>query len=128
MKHYLKLARPHHWVKNIIVLFPLFFSGQLLQSQLQSHRLLDGLWAFLAFSLLASAIYCVNDIRDREKDRAHPTKCRRPVAAGNVSVRGAAVYCAVLLILAAGCGVLSAGRNLLAWLWLALYFLLNLLV
>ena len=122
MKHYLKLARPHHWVKNIIVLFPLFFSGQLLQS----HRLLDGLWAFLAFSLLASAIYCVNDIRDREKDRAHPTKCRRPVAAGNVSVRSAAVYCAVLLILAVGCGVLSAGRNLLAWLWLALYFLLNL--
>ena len=122
MKRYLKLARPHHWVKNVIVLFPLIFSGQLLQA----HRLLDGLWAFLAFSLLASAVYCINDIRDREKDRAHPTKCRRPVAAGTVSVRGASVFCGILLVLAAGCGVLSAGGNLLAWLWLVLYFVLNL--
>ena len=64
MTHYLKLARPHHWVKNVIVLFPLVFSGQLLQI----GKLLEGLWSFLAFSLLASAIYCINDIRDRDKD------------------------------------------------------------
>lgn len=122
MKRYLKLARPHHWVKNIIVLFPLIFSGQLLQG----NKFLEGIWAFLAFSFLASAVYCFNDIRDREKDRAHPTKCQRPVASGEISVRGAAVFCGVLLILAAGCGVLGAGNNLLAWLWLTLYFLLNL--
>ena len=122
MTHYLKLARPHHWVKNVIVLFPLVFSGQLLQI----GKLLEGLWSFLAFSLLASAIYCINDIRDRDKDRVHPTKRLRPVAAGTVSVRGAMIWCGILLVLAAGCGVLSAGASAAAWLWLGLYFILNL--
>ena len=122
MTHYLKLARPHHWVKNVIVLFPLVFSGQLLQI----GKLLEGLWSFLAFSLLASAIYCINDIRDRDKDRVHPTKRLRPVAAGTVSVRGAMIWCGILLALAAGCGVLSAGASAAAWLWLGLYFILNL--
>ena len=120
MRHYIKLARPHHWVKNALVLFPLIFSGQLLTAKFR-----QGLWGFLAFCLLASAIYCVNDIRDRERDREHPSKRLRPVAAGNVSVRGAAVFGGVLMLLALLCGIFAAGGNLVAWLWLALYFLLN---
>ena len=52
MGQYIKLARPHHWIKNALVLLPLICSGQLLQWE----KLQKGLWAFLAFSLLASAI------------------------------------------------------------------------
>ena len=63
---------------------------------------------------------------DRDKDRVHPTKRLRPVAAGTVSVRGAMIWCGILLALAAGCGVLSAGASAAAWLWLGLYFILNL--
>ena len=122
MKAYLKLARPHHWIKNLLVLFPLMCSGQLLQWQ----RLSRGLWAFCAFSLLASGIYCINDIRDRDKDQNNPSKCRRPVASGAVSVHGAGVFCGVLLILSLVCGYLAAGTEGLPWLWLGIYFVLNL--
>lgn len=122
MKPYIKLARPHHWIKNLLVLLPLMCSGQMLQWE----RLRHGLWAFLAFSLLASAIYCINDIRDREKDRLNPSKCHRPIASGAIGVPQALIYCGVLLALALVCGYLAAGSSPLAWLWLGAYYLLNL--
>lgn len=122
MKQYIKLARPHHWIKNVLVLLPLICSGQMLQWE----KLRRGIWAFLAFSLLASAIYCVNDVRDREKDRKNPAKCSRPVASGAVSVPQALICCGVLLALALVSGYLAAGWNGWAWLCLGAYFLLNL--
>lgn len=122
MGRYIKLARPHHWIKNALVLLPLCCSGQLLRWE----KLQEGLWAFLAFSLLASAIYCVNDVRDREKDRQSPTKRNRPVASGAIGVPGALSFCGLLLVLALVCGWMAAGARPLAWLWLGLYFLLNL--
>ncbi len=122
MKNYIRLARPHHWIKNILVLLPLICSGQMLHW----GRLSDGILAFLAFSFLASAIYCINDIRDREKDRLSPTKCTRPVASGAVSVPGAMVCCGVLLVLTVLCGYLAAGFTWTAWLCLGAYFVLNL--
>ena len=122
MKAYIKLARPHHWIKNLLVLLPLMCSGQFFQWE----RLGPGVWAFLSFSLLASAIYCVNDIRDREKDRKNPSKCGRPVASGAVSVRDAWISCGGLLALAVGCGFFAAGGRWLCWLWMGLYLLLNL--
>ena len=96
MRYYVKLARPHHWIKNVLVLLPLICSGQLLQWAKLQH----GIWAFLAFSALASAIYCINDIRDREKDRNNPAKCTRPLAAGTLSVSQALICCGLLLLLA----------------------------
>ncbi len=122
MKAYIKLARPHHWIKNILVLLPLICSGQFFQGA----RLLRGLWAFGAFSLMASAIYCINDIRDRERDRLNPAKAGRPLASGAVTVRQALACCGVLLALSLGCGYFAARENALAWFWLGLYFLLNL--
>ncbi len=122
MKDCLKLLRPHHWIKNLLVLLPLLCSGQFLRWE----KLGKGLWAFLAFSLLASAIYCINDIRDREKDREDPKKCRRPVASGAVSVRGAMILCVCVLVLALVCGWMAAGNRWISWGFLALYFGLNL--
>lgn len=122
MKDYIRLARPHHWIKNLLVLLPLLCSGQFLER----HRLLRGLWAFLAFSFLASAIYCINDVRDRERDRKHETRRLRPVASGAVSVPGALIFCGVLLLGAAACGA-GAGRGLArSYGILGVYFLLNL--
>lgn len=122
MRKYIRLARPHHWIKNLLVLLPLLCSGHFLEWQ----RLQKGLWAFFAFSLLASAIYCVNDIRDREKDRQSRTKCMRPVASGAVSVPHALMFCLLLLAAAVACGVLAAGEDLQCYLALSAYFLLNL--
>ena len=73
---------------------------------------------------MSSIVYIVNDIRDREKDRSHPTKCKRPIAAGTVSVKGACVLAAVLLVVAAVCNGLVF--QLTPTLLLVLYLVLNL--
>lgn len=82
IKSWMKLIRIKHWVKNVIVFFPLFFG-----KALDITTILRGVSAFIAFSFLASSIYIVNDIVDVEKDKRHPIKCKRPIAAGVISVR-----------------------------------------
>lgn len=80
----LKALRVHQWVKNLLVLVPL----------ITAHLLLDlGAWgssvlAFLAFSLLASGTYLVNDLHDLANDRRHPSKRRRPLASGRLPIPG----------------------------------------
>jgi 4-hydroxybenzoate polyprenyltransferase len=122
MKYYIKLARPHHWVKNALVLLPLLGSGQFLEW----GKLRAAIWGFFAFSFLASAIYVINDIRDREKDRHSTTKCGRPIAAGYVSTSQAIVFCVVLLLLAGFSGWMASALQWKAWSALGAYFLLNL--
>ena len=122
MKDYIKLARPHHWSKNVLVLLPLLCSGQITEWT----RLRAGLWGFLAFSLLASCIYVINDIRDREKDRMNTTKCHRPIASGRIKIPQAVVYCAGLLLLAVVCGFFASGLSWRCWAAFGGYFLLNL--
>lgn len=74
------LMRPKHWIKNLIVAFPLAFSGDFSLAHLGPLLI-----AFFAFSLLASGIYVLNDYRDCDADRTHPRKCHRPLASGAVS-------------------------------------------
>lgn len=113
--------RVHHYIKNLLVFAALACSGQLLVWD----RFLAGLAGFAAFCMASSAVYILNDIRDRNNDRLHPVKCRRPLASGAVSIKGAAVLLGVLLLAAAGCsGFVWNGP--LPSLLLALYFLLNL--
>ena len=73
--------RPHHWAKNGLVFVPILLNHDVFASK----ALLYGLVAFVSFSLMASSIYLLNDIRDVEADRRHPTKCKRPLAAGEIS-------------------------------------------
>ena len=84
-----KALRPHQWLKNVLVFLPL------LPILTQASVAMGGaaLLAFIAFSLCASSVYLVNDLSDLEADRAHPRKCRRPFAAGDLS-------CVVGLLLA----------------------------
>ncbi|MCL2757305.1 MAG: decaprenyl-phosphate phosphoribosyltransferase [Coriobacteriia bacterium] len=92
----LRLMRPKQWVKNILVLFPLLFSLQLLDVP----SILLALLACASFCLASSSVYAFNDIADRKKDRNHPKKCNRPVASGAVSVAAAAILGAILLVCA----------------------------
>lgn len=105
----LRLARPTHWVKNVFVAAPLLF----VQPTPIGPAIARAALAFVAFSLLASAIYCFNDVVDAESDRAHPTKKARPVAAGLVSPAAAVTFGAVLALAAIG----------IAWRWLPQTFL-----
>jgi len=79
------LFRPWQWVKNGFVLSPLLFSGLALDLPSVTRAFL----AFAAFSCAASAVYAFNDVADRAADRHHPTKRLRPVAAGQITARGA---------------------------------------
>lgn len=122
MKKYLKLMRVHHYMKNGLIFTPLIFSGSLFNPYL----LINSLLGFLAFSLIASAIYIINDIQDVELDRLHPTKCKRPLAANEISLVNAKALAGVLIILAIGINYFIAGNSFIAWTSLLLYLGLNL--
>lgn len=95
IKNYLKLMRVKHYLKNLLIIFPLIFSGEIINLS----KTLTGLLAFIAFSLTASAIYIINDMKDIESDRKHPIKKNRPLASGAVSKREGEILIAILLFL-----------------------------
>lgn len=74
--------RPHQWTKNLVVFAGLIFSKNFRDQEL----LFRSIEAFIAFCLLSGVIYIINDIADIEKDRLHPTKKNRPLAAGTLPV------------------------------------------
>ena len=112
--------RPAHWVKNLFVLAPLVFAHRL-----DDLRLLErAAFAFALFCAAASAVYLFNDLRDREQDRLHPLKSRRPIASGALAVP-IAVAVALALGLGALGGALWLGRPFA--LLVAFYLALNLL-
>jgi len=77
-----RLLRPTHFIKNLFVFLPLFFSGQFAHGELVLHAFL----AFVGFCLIASSVYVFNDINDVEDDRIHPENKTRPIAAGIISL------------------------------------------
>ncbi len=96
---YFRLLRIPHWVKNLFVCAPLLFAGKLHET----GKLLNVAAAFFLFCAASSAVYIFNDIHDRENDRNHPDKSKRPVASGRVPISIAAVFSLVL-----GIGALTA--------------------
>lgn len=97
MNNILKLIRPHQWLKNVFVLIPMFFGGSLLDPE----DIRASVLTFLAYSFVASSVYCFNDINDVEADRRHPVKCKRPLASGAVSMGTAWMLMALMFVLAA---------------------------
>jgi len=91
----IRSLRPEQWLKNGFVLAPMVFSGLLDDPTIWGRSLL----AVAAFCAASSAVYLVNDVLDREADRRHPSKCNRPIAAGDISV-GVALVTAVVLAVA----------------------------
>lgn len=119
--NYLKLMRPKHYIKNFLIFLPLLFSGKLLNLS----NILITLGGVICFSLMASSIYIINDIKDKDKDRKHKTKCNRPIASGKISVKNAIIFMFVLLILVTVL-VIVMNLSILSIGFLALYFILNL--
>jgi len=92
ISEFIRLVRPSQWIKNTVVLAGLIFAGE----ALSGSKSLLALEAFVAFCLLSSAVYIMNDIVDRERDRLHPLKKNRPLAAGTISI-GSAFSLGVIL-------------------------------
>nr|WP_222865178.1 decaprenyl-phosphate phosphoribosyltransferase [Corynebacterium sp. LK30] len=96
----IKALRPKQWVKNVLVIAaPLAAGNEIMDSGRSIGTLtVDILVAFVAFCLAASSIYLINDARDVEADRAHPTKRFRPIAAGVLPVSMAYIMAVALII------------------------------
>lgn len=126
MKSYLKLLRIKHYFKNFLIFSPLFFGAKLLDINL----LLKSIYSFIPFCLGTSVIYIINDIKDVEKDKRHPIKCKRPIASGEVSISSARILCVVVFLITIMCSVAAVVFDLYhvsAIVWLAAYMGINLM-
>jgi len=102
VKPFLKAMRIHQWLKNLLVFVPLMLAHRITDPALVAQAVL----AFFAFSLCASSVYFLNDLLDLPADRRHPSKRRRPFAAGDIDIRAGVGLMLVLLIAAIGIGSL----------------------
>ena len=120
LKYVIKSMRPAQWIKNLIIFAPLVFSRNLFSGQL-SLQILAG---FGVFCVLSGSVYIINDLTDLERDRLHPTKCRRPLASGKLS-RKVAAFALLILLGLSFASAFEMGTGFLAV--AAAYFVLNLL-
>lgn len=125
MKNYLKLLRIKHWLKNVLVLLPLFFG----KSIFNLNKIFFVLIAFILFSFISSIVYIINDINDIEADRNHPKKKNRPLASGKVSIKNAILVLILLMILSISLIIYLYNKttNIFIILIPLLYLILNIL-
>ena len=117
---FLKTLRPKQWYKNLLIFAGITFSFNLTNFSMYPKVIL----AFIFFCALSGSVYTINDIVDREKDRKHPKKCKRPIASEQLKVSHAKLLSALLIILS-----LSGAfyLNVLFGLTAVTYFVLNIL-
>jgi decaprenyl-phosphate phosphoribosyltransferase len=120
MKSYTKLLRISHWSKNLFLFLPLFFSGIFIENPWEAVNIAIG---FICFSLTASVVYIINDIKDVEDDREHPEKRHRPFAAGTVKIRSGIILAIFLLVTSVFVGYWLRPEFLAV---LGAYFIINL--
>ncbi|MDH5263082.1 MAG: decaprenyl-phosphate phosphoribosyltransferase [Gammaproteobacteria bacterium] len=113
-----QLMRPQQWVKNLFVFAGLLFNQSFGDIPLVGSVLL----AFAAFCLVASSIYVINDICDREQDQIHEKKKLRPIASGAVSIKAGWSLAAVLLVVGLMTGYFASPNVMLM---LGIYVVLN---
>jgi decaprenyl-phosphate phosphoribosyltransferase len=114
------LLRVKHWIKNLFMFFPLFFSAELLDFE----KLKVATIVFFGFSLVASCVYIINDLFDKEFDKVHSTKKNRPIASGKIS-SSKALTIAIICLLLGSIPIYYISVN--AFLLTAFYFVINLL-
>ncbi|MCK5877327.1 MAG: UbiA family prenyltransferase [Candidatus Marithrix sp.] len=108
LKVWIKALRPHQWVKNVLIFLPLILAHQILDVT----KITDAILAFLAFSLIASSGYIINDLLDLAADRIHPSKKNRPFASGKLPIQ----YGLPIFVILVSSGFLISVS------WLNLYF------
>lgn len=112
---YLRAARPHQWLKNALLFVPLLTS----HTWMVPDHAIAALLAFVAYSMVASSVYLVNDILDVQADRLHPHKHTRPIASGLVPLAHAGLLSVMLLL----CGMIISATISQAFLLVLLTYL-----
>lgn len=115
-----KVARPIHWVKNLSLFAAILLSGLLFEKGM----FISVLWGFVAFNLIASAAYIINDVLDAKLDRLHPIKKGRPIASGALPVGLAMLEAVILATIALA---LSASLNSIFFLIVFSYLVIQIL-
>lgn len=116
----IRLSRPKHWLKNALIFLPILYAQNLFYKDL----LLSTALTFLAFCLLSSTVYVINDIADKKQDALHPIKKSRPIASGKISTTQA-LYFAVFLFSTA-LAIAFFGTNMPVFFFALAYISLNL--
>lgn len=99
-KEVIKLIRPKHYIKNILIFLPLFFSGEVFNK----NEFIVCLLGFFSFSFLSSIVYIINDLKDKELDSKHNLNYKRPLASNKVTSKDAIK---MLIIMIALCLIFS---------------------
>jgi 4-hydroxybenzoate polyprenyltransferase len=116
---YIKLARPNQYVKNGFVWLPIFFGNKLNDTE----AIVRTFGAFVAFCLIASVVYALNDLKDVQEDRQHPVKKFRPLASG--ALNRSEVILFLIVILSISVFICSVILNKSVLIVLTVYFFLN---
>lgn len=120
VKVFIGLLRVKHWIKNGLIFLPIIFNGSLFSIQ----KLYTVFLGAIIFSICASLVYVINDIRDVEKDRLNTRKKHRPLASGRIRIRSAILVVAVVFVLAIMLGVV-VNLSVMSWVYLGIYLAIN---
>jgi 4-hydroxybenzoate polyprenyltransferase len=115
---YIGLIRPKHWLKNFFVFAPILFAGQLLNFDLMFKNFV----AFIAFCLVSSSVYIINDISDIEADRVHKKKRFRPLASGEITIKQAKIFFVLIALLTI---LITSRLNIYFAFIIIFYFIIN---
>ena len=97
MKKYFKVLRVENYIKNLLIIVPYFFSGKIVY--FPNIEYIKIILAFLAFSLVSSSVYIINDIKDINNDKIHKEKQNRVIASGQISILCASIIAIMLAII-----------------------------
>jgi len=117
LRIWLRAIRVHQWVKNLLLFVPMVMAHRL-----DARTALTVAAGFLAFSLLASGTYLINDLLDLDADRKHPSKRSRPFASGQIPLTQGIVAALLLIVAGFGLGTILGTRPLV---YLLLYFVVT---
>lgn len=118
---YLKLMRPKHYIKNLLIFMPLIFSGLFFDKQ----SLIKTIIGFVCFCLTTSIVYIINDIKDKDKDKLHEIKKNRPIASGKISVKNA-IFELIIIFIIIILLIFFFKINLIPIILLLIYLIINL--
>src|SRR5207237_10561039 len=110
--HLLFSLRPVQWSKNLVIFAGLLFGRRLFDGP----AVVAAIGAFTVFCILSGVVYLVNDLTDRESDRRHPLKARRPIASGALAA-STAIGAAIVLAAAGLAGAVLIGRQFATVAW-----------
>lgn len=125
LKNIIELLRLKHCIKNFLIFIPLIFTGQ----PIDFKKLLYVFLGFISFTLIASTIYIINDAKDLQKDKLHPTKKNRPFASKKIKIAEGIIYAIFCFCLSLSLIVYLIVCHKISFLVLfnlGLYFILNL--